>query len=130
MQGGTEARKQAKRRDISGASRSPPFLVSCLPGGWSGSAAGENIHIGEHARGLDFERLLDFLVVLLREFPGAMLKAKVAEIFIDRIAPLEELVEFRAMRRGVRGFPPDAEDEDHGRHGQQGARYGDVNVTH
>src|SRR5271166_1346090 len=59
-----------------------------------------------------------------------MLKSKVAEVFIDRIAPLEEMVELRAMGCGVRGFPPDAEDEDHGRYGQQDARYGDVDITH
>ena len=52
-------------------------------------------------RGFDFERLLDFFVVGFGKFSGAVFEAQVAQIFVDRVATLHQLVELRAMRRGI-----------------------------
>jgi hypothetical protein len=90
----------------------------------------EQVHIGEHSRGFDFKRLLDFFVVGFRIFSGAIFEAKIAEIFVDGVAALKQLIELGAMGHGIRRLDADAEDEDQSGDGEQGAGDGDVEATH
>src|SRR6185437_10395636 len=92
-----------------------------LADGGSGRASGEIVHVGDDAGGFDFKGALHFLVVFLGEFTGAMFETQIANVFVNGIASLEKLVEFRAMRGEVGGFELDGEDEP-----QSGERDGDT----
>src|SRR5579875_2315598 len=83
--------------------RARPFRHR-LPRRRSRRAACQTVHFPNHARGLDFQRPLHLFVIFLREFAGAVLETQVAQIFVNRIAALQQLIELRAMRREIGGF--------------------------
>src|SRR5262249_35962258 len=61
------------------------------------------IDLDQHHRQLVLERVLHRLVVAFRVFSGAMLEAQVAQIVVNRVTPLHELIELGAVRSEVRG---------------------------
>src|SRR5580658_8057124 len=82
----------------------------------------DSVYLIQHERGFGLERVLHLLEIGFGKFSGAMLKFQVAQVFIDRVAAFEQLVEMRTMRRGIGGIGIDPENEGHGRQGEKRAR--------
>src|ERR1700683_3856402 len=95
-----------------------------------GSAAGRCTPIREYAGGFHFKKLLRLLVVRFRELSGAIFKTQVTQIFVNCVASFHQLVEFRAMRRGIRSVGLDHEYEHNCGCGKQCARDRNIHATH
>src|SRR5713101_7340710 len=67
------------------------------------------------------ERSLHRFVVSFRVFSGAKLEAQVAQIVIDGVASLHQLIQLRAMRREVGGVRLNVENKEQRRDGQRQA---------
>ena len=55
--------------------------------------AGDVLDFGEHQGGFGFESLLHLLVIFLGEFAGAVLELQIAQIIVNDVAALHELIE-------------------------------------
>ena len=75
---------------------------------------GDSFNFQEHLGRLVFQRIPHLLVVLLRVLPRPIFKFQVAQIVVDRVAALEELIELRAVRRGISrvGLNPENKNDD------------------
>src|SRR5579862_3693537 len=58
-----------------------------------------------------------------------MLEAKIAEIFVNRVAPVHQLVKLGPMRSRIRRFPADAENKNHECKSQQDAGDRNIEIT-
>jgi len=65
-------------------------------------AAGGLLDFGQNDGGFGFEGNSSFFVVALGKFTGAVFEFQIAQIFVDGVAALEELIEIRTVRRGIR----------------------------
>ena len=63
--------------------------------------SGHAFNFQEHLRRLVFQRIPHLFVVLLGVLPCPIFKFQVAQIIVDRVPALEELIELRAVRRGI-----------------------------
>src|SRR5271154_4645075 len=106
------------------------LLCRRLASGRRGSAAGQRIHIREYAGCFYFEKLFRLLVVRFRKFSSAVFETQVTQIFVYRVAALHQLVEFGAMRRGIRTVRLNHKYENNCRCSEQSARDRDVHATH
>src|SRR5271168_2496312 len=107
-------------------------LCSRLAGGGGGNAAGVTVHVRKDSGSFHFERLLDFFVVFFRKLSRAKFEAQVAQILVNRIAALHQLIELGAMRRGIRWVAANAENKQKHRGSEQRTREGDrdIHATH
>src|SRR5260370_188494 len=114
-----------------------------LSGGWGvgvgeggGGAGGWPPHLrrrplldlGKHQRRLIFKRRFHGFKITLGIFPGTILKTQVAQVVIDVVATLQQLIELCPARRKIRGIRLNVEnEEDRGnRKGQARADHGPI----
>src|SRR5947209_11807976 len=101
--GRPKGRRRKNRRQSHNFFLAPaaPRGVGYLSPGGAGLAAGNVLYFGQNESGLSFERVFSFLVILLGEFSGAVLELQVAQVVVDGVAALKQLVQARAMWRGI-----------------------------
>src|SRR4029077_2354641 len=76
----------------------------------------------QHQGRVVLERGFHRLVVILGIFSGTKLETQVAQIVIERVAALEQLIELRAVWSEVRGIRLDIKDEESGGKSQRETR--------
>ena len=74
-------------------------------------AFGNTFDFREHQGCLGFEGLLHLLVILFREFAGAIFELQIAQIIVNDVAALQKLIEQGAVRRRIDGIGLGHEDK-------------------
>src|SRR5260370_6404121 len=80
------------------------------------------IDLREHQRRLILKGRLHRFEVTFRIFSGTILKSQVAQIVVDGVAALQQLIELRSVRCKIRSIWLNVKNEQHGRGSQGQAR--------
>ena len=67
------------------------------------SSAAKRFHLGKHVRGLGFERVPLPCIVFFGKFAGAVLEVQIAQIVIDHLLALAEVIETIFLGGGGKG---------------------------
>src|ERR1700730_3198410 len=89
---------------------------------------GDLINFSEHESGFIFERSLHGFKVAFRIFAGAKFKAEIAQIVVNGVATLQQLIQFGAMRCEVGSIGLNVKDKNQRGDGESEARtqYGPI----
>ena len=82
---------------------------------------GSRFNFGEHHGSLVFEIRFHALVVAFGIFSGAVLELEIAEVVIDDVTALQELIQLAAVRREVGSVRLDEKDEQKCSHSEREA---------